>query len=148
MAVRPGAARWWLHVRRRGTELDRQEIGEMVFPEAPPPTQSASILRSLTRKHHWLRVVPRTGHTEEAQALPIVPHSNRVSSNQSLRFRETEFSSQRQGGREGSEALRTALQRQNLLQQPPPIRAYSPRTGKSPLERKCVVGLRVVALVR
>ena len=60
----------------------------------------------------------------------LTTHSNRVSSNRSLCFRETEFLSRRQGGREGSEALGTALQRQNLAKQP----AYwglLPATGKS-----------------
>ena len=48
----------------------------------------------------------------------IITHSNRVSSNRSLRCRETEFLGQRQSG----------------------------RNGKSPLERECVVGLRGLEL--
>jgi hypothetical protein len=43
-----------------------------------------------------------------------ITHSNRVSSNQSLRCRETEFSGQRQRRRNGFEGSRTLLQRQNL----------------------------------
>jgi hypothetical protein len=48
-------------------------------------------------------------------------HSNRVSSNQIdcvRRCRETEFSGQRQRGRNGFEGSRTPLQRQNLAKQP------------------------------
>src|SRR6476620_3861982 len=45
-------------------------------------------------------------------------HSNRVSTNQSLRCRETEFSGQRQRGRNGHEGSRTPVQRQNLASQP------------------------------
>ena len=50
--------------------------------------------------------------------LLTISHSNRVSSNQSLRCRETEFSGQRQRGRNGFEGSRTPLQRQNLAKQP------------------------------
>ena len=50
--------------------------------------------------------------------MPSITPSNRVSSNQSLRCRETEFLGQRQSGRNGCEGSRTPLQRQNLAKQP------------------------------
>jgi hypothetical protein len=48
----------------------------------------------------------------------LTTRSNRVSSNQSLRCRETEFLGQRQSGRNGCEGSTTPLQRQNLSKQP------------------------------
>ena len=69
-----------------------------------------------------------------------------VSSNRNLRCGETEFSGQRQRGRKGFAGSRTPLQRQNFAKQPRPFGGYSARTGKSPLERECVVGLRGLEL--
>ena len=61
-------------------------------------------------------------------------------------FRETEISGQRQRDLNGFEGLRTPLQRPNLAKTIPPIRGYSPKAGKSPLEQECVVGLRGLEL--
>src|ERR1700731_193410 len=79
------------------------------------------------------------GSTTVVPAPRLVTHSNRVSSNRGLRCRETEFSRQRQRGRNGFQGSRTPLQRQNLAKQPRPFGGYSARTGKSPLDRECVV---------
>ena len=67
-----------------------------------------------------------------------------VSSNRNLRCGETEFSGQRQRARKGFAGSRTPLQRQNFAKQPRPFGGYSARTGKSPLERECVVADTVV----
>ena len=45
-----------------------------------------------------------------------------------------------------SQGSRTPLQRQNLAKQPRQFGGYSARTGKSPLDRECVVGLRGLEL--
>src|ERR1700719_4975021 len=60
-----------------------------------------------------------------------------VSSNRSLRCGETEFSGQRQTGRNGLGESRTPVQRQNLARQLRQFGANPPSSGKSPLEREC-----------
>src|ERR1700722_15799927 len=69
-----------------------------------------------------------------------------VSSNRSLRCGETEFSGRRQRGRNGCEDSENAVAETKPRLTTPPIRSYSPATGKSPLERECVVGLRGLEL--
>jgi len=62
-----------------------------------------------------LRSDPRIGaaNSKCSAFQLLITHSNRVSSNQSLRCRETKFSGQRQRGRNGFEGSRTLLQRQD-----------------------------------
>ena len=64
------------------------------------------------------RRLPRAWGPRQLTSGLEVALSNRVSSNRSLRFRETEFSGQRQSGRNGCEGSRTPFQRQNLAKQP------------------------------
>ena len=62
-----------------------------------------------------LRSDPRIGaaNSKCSAFQLLITHSNRVSSNQSLRCRDTKFSGQRQRGRNGFEGSRTPLQRQD-----------------------------------
>jgi hypothetical protein len=107
-------------------ELSKKSwIVAITQPAKGPAQRLPDQRRGIFRSGHEidLRLDPARGATWLRSGILALDHShsNRLSSNQSLRFRETEFSSQRLGGREGSEAFRTALQRQNLLQQPTAI---------------------------
>ena len=66
----------------------------------------------------------------------IITHSNRVSSNQSLCCRETEFCRQRQRRRNGSGRPKRPLQRHDQRPAIPPIRRYLPRAGKISVSEK------------
>jgi hypothetical protein len=70
------------------------------------------------------------------------PHSNRVSANPGLRFRETGSCGHRQRRRKSASDSNGLLQRRSAHIEPPPIRGYSQGTGKYRLARECVVGLR------
>ena len=61
--------------------------------------------------------------SRQQQMLGLPPHDafEPVSSNRSLRCRETEFFGQRQSGRNGREGSMTPLQRQNLAKQARPF---------------------------
>jgi len=82
---------------------------------------------SLARRRH-----PTGGPLGDPQAT--------VSSNRSLRCGETKFSGQRQRGRNGLGDPRTPVQRQNLVRQVRQFEANRRGSGKSPLDRECVVG--------
>ena len=109
-----------------------------------PPNERRRLLARFTYDHgadwplDW-----RVNAVGEGAALTDIAFEP-VSSNRSLRCGETEFSGQRQRGRNGLGDSRTPVQRQNLARQLRQFGANPPSSGNSPLERECVVGPGVV----
>jgi hypothetical protein len=78
-----------------------------------PLLRSGAFSANLLRPEHQALSAAFSGKKAGRQSTQpsssIITHSNRVSSNQSLRCRETEYSGQRQRGRSGLEGLGTPL---------------------------------------
>src|ERR1700733_2776031 len=70
----------------------------------------------------------------------IDPHSNRVSSNQSLHFRETEFLGRRKGAENRPAGSDDGVAETAPRKQPGQLRRKLPATGKSLRTPECVVG--------
>ena len=104
----------------------RQAMGRAVmvlarqFYKAPPMNSTKSM--DPVARFQAFRLVPSLEYQLETVHSALSPErrksfAQRVSSNQSLRCRETEFSKQRQRGRNGFDGSTTPLQRQSLAKQ-------------------------------
>src|SRR4029077_18751909 len=74
-------------------------------------------------------------------SIPLTQHSNRVSTNASLRRRETRFCGAETKAPKRSQQFNRQIAETKCVHKSPPVRGDSHRTGKSPFAQDCVVGL-------